>query len=152
MAGPDDGGRSRLEAHVRERGLTGRVTLMGVLRGATRSALLEHARCLVLPARSENFGNVVLEAMAVGTPPVVTPEVGAAEWVRRGAGLVVPAEPGRWCAALGGLLADSGRREKFAARGRELAQEEAAWPSIAARFELAYLRWTTGLSCGARAA
>lgn len=152
VAGPDDGGRASFEARVHELGLASRVTLTGVLRGTTLSALLEHARCLVLPSRSENFGNVVLEAMAVGTPPIVTPEVGAAEWVRRGAGLVVPAEPDRWCAALGGLLADSGRREKFAARGRELAREGAAWPSIAAEFESAYLRWTAGPSSGVQAA
>ena len=152
VAGPDEGGRASFEARVRELGLTGRVTLAGVLGGTTLSALLEHARCLALPAQSDCSGDVALEAMAIGTPPIVTPWVSAAEWVRRGAGLVVPAEPGRWRAALGGMLADSGRREKFAARGRELAREEAAWPSLAAHFESAYLRWTTGPSSESQAA
>jgi glycosyltransferase involved in cell wall biosynthesis len=45
--------------------------------------LLAEARVLVLPSRSDAFAYVVLEALASGTVPIVTPEVGAAEIVRR---------------------------------------------------------------------
>ncbi|RMF19578.1 MAG: glycosyltransferase [Candidatus Dadabacteria bacterium] len=45
--------------------------------------------CLVLtPDYGENFGNVVAEAVAVGTPAIVSEAVGAAEWLN-GAGVVV---------------------------------------------------------------
>src|SRR5262249_39014515 len=37
----------------------------------------------VLPSRSDGFSYAVLEALASGAVPVVTPEVGAAEIVRR---------------------------------------------------------------------
>lgn len=46
-------------------------------------ALLSRAHALVLPAATEGFGYVVLEAMASGTVPFVSPEVGAAEIVHR---------------------------------------------------------------------
>ena len=45
--------------------------------------LLAEAHALVLPSRSDGFSYAVLEALASGTVPLVTPEVGAAEIVRR---------------------------------------------------------------------
>jgi glycosyltransferase involved in cell wall biosynthesis len=45
--------------------------------------LLGEAHLLVLPSRSDGFSYVVLEALAAGAVPVVTPEVGAAEIVAR---------------------------------------------------------------------
>lgn len=142
LAGPDDGARDGFLRAAFDRGLADRVHATGVLRGASLAALLEHARCLVLPSRSENFGNVVFEAMAAGTPPIVTPEVGAAEWVRRDAGLVVPFDPARWRTAIGGLLGDVELRERLARTGRELVRREADWSRIAERFEAFY----TGLA------
>jgi glycosyltransferase involved in cell wall biosynthesis len=45
--------------------------------------MLAAAHCMVLPSRSDGFSYAVLEALASGTVPIVTPEVGAAEIVRR---------------------------------------------------------------------
>lgn len=46
-------------------------------------AMLAQSQVLVLPSRSDAFANVVLEALAAGTVPIVSPEVGAAEIVRQ---------------------------------------------------------------------
>lgn len=45
--------------------------------------MLAEAHVLVLPSRSDAFAFVVLEALASGAVPIVTPEVGASEVVRR---------------------------------------------------------------------
>jgi glycosyltransferase involved in cell wall biosynthesis len=45
--------------------------------------MLAAAHYLVLPSRSDGFAYAVLEALASGTVPIVTPEVGASEVVRR---------------------------------------------------------------------
>src|SRR5207247_3904807 len=88
------------------------VRFAGPVSGAAKDELLRGAAALVLPSYSENFGNVVLEAMAVGTPVVVTPEVGLAEEVARsGAGVVAPGDPPALAAALRALLADLAKRE-----------------------------------------
>ncbi len=53
--------------------------------------LLARSHFLVLPSTGEGFGRVVLEAMASGCIPIVSPEVGASEIVRRlEPALVVP--------------------------------------------------------------
>lgn len=55
--------------------------------------LLSASHALVLPSVTDGFGYVVLEAMASGTVPFVTPEVGASELVRELSGeLVLPYE------------------------------------------------------------
>jgi glycosyltransferase involved in cell wall biosynthesis len=47
---------------------------------------------VLLPSYGENFGNVVAEAVAAGTPAVLSPAVGAGHWLA-GAGAVVVAPP-----------------------------------------------------------
>ena len=61
-----------------------RVRFLGPVHGEKKWALLSSAHILALPSYSENFGNVVLEAMAVGCAVIVTPEVGMASVVHEG--------------------------------------------------------------------
>ena len=70
--------RPELEALARRNGVADRVRFLGPAHDERKWALLAQARMLVLPSYSENFGNVVLEAMASGCPVIVTPEVGIA--------------------------------------------------------------------------
>lgn len=51
----------------------------------------QRADLFVFPSYLDSWGQVVLEAMACGTPVVVTENAGAKDAVRRGGGLVVPA-------------------------------------------------------------
>jgi len=102
---------------------------------------------LVLPSYSENFGNVVLEAMAVGCPVVVTPEVGAAEIVREsGAGEVVDGDPSVLGPALARLLADRAGRLAMGERGRRVVRERYTWPAVAERMEEVYREILSGRS------
>ena len=87
---------------------------------------------VVLPSYSENFGMAAIEAMAVGRPVVVTPEVGLAEIVREtGSGIVVDGAPEQLGAAIRELLADPLRRKDHGARGRRAVEERFTWDSIA---------------------
>jgi len=95
----------------------------------------------VLPSYSENFGNVVLEAMAVGTPVVVTPEVGLASEVESsGAGVVTSGDPPSLAAALRALLGDRAKREAMGRAGRAAVEARYSWDRVAAQMEEAYAR------------
>lgn len=134
VAGNDEEGlRPGLERLAQD----GNVVFLGPIHGPDKAALLHRTTALVLPSRSENFGNVVLEAWAAGRPVVVTPEVGLAETVREtGAGIVA----GDLGAALREMLADPDLREEMGHRGAEAVRERFGWGEVARRMEGVYHR------------
>ncbi|HSN88567.1 MAG TPA: glycosyltransferase family 4 protein, partial [Thermoanaerobaculia bacterium] len=142
IAGNDEEGlRPELERLAKTAGVADQVRFLGPVVGEEKAALLGRAAVLVLPSRSENFGNVVLEAMAAGCPVAVTPEVGLAATVREtGAGIVADGDPARLGAALAGLLADPARREEMGRRGAEAARERFGWAAVAGEMEREYRR------------
>ena len=95
IAGNDEENyRPELEALARRHGVLDRVRFLGPVDDRKKWSLLASARILVLPSYSENFGNVVLEAMAAGCPVIVTPEVGIASLVQEaGCGVVAGGNP-----------------------------------------------------------
>jgi glycogen synthase len=113
----------------------GNVVFLGPVHGPDKAALLHRTAALVLPSRSENFGNVVLEAWAAGRPAVVTPEVGLAETVRETEAGIVAEDLG---AALREVLADPDRREEMGRRGAEAVRERFGWGEVARRMEGIY--------------
>ncbi|MEA2602400.1 MAG: hypothetical protein QOF89_3392 [Acidobacteriota bacterium] len=140
IAGNDEEGlRPELERLAGEAGVAGRVTFLGPVAGEAKALLLRRAAVLVLPSRSENFGNAVLEAMAAGCPVAVTPEVGLAGTVQEtGSGIVVDADPGRLGEALRDLIVDAARREEMGRRGTRAAADRFGWPAVARAMEAVY--------------
>ena len=128
-----------LRALAAKLGVESRVAFRGALSPAERDALLAQAAVFALPSHSENFGNVVLEALAASTPVVVTPEVGLAEEVSRAeCGLVADGAPAEFAAAIARLQEDATLRQTMAARGRALVEQRFTWPRIAAEMEARY--------------
>ncbi|MBK8791029.1 MAG: glycosyltransferase [Holophagaceae bacterium] len=74
LHGPDpDGYRSQLELLAGTLGLgRDRVTFGESVHGAAKESLFLRAGLFVLPTHSENFGNVVGEALACGLPVITT--------------------------------------------------------------------------------
>lgn len=140
LAGNDEENyRPALETLADKCNVRDRITFTGTVQGSDKAALLQHAAIVVLPSYSENFGNVVLEAMAVGCPVVVTPEVGAADIVREYcAGLVIDGDPATLGAGLQSLLEDPEEREQMGLRGRQAVEEHFSWGAVAQQMESVY--------------
>lgn len=142
----------RLETMARELGVHERITFVGTVEGPRKAELLGQAAALVLPSYSENFGNVVLEAMAAGCPAIVTPEVGAAEIVQRtGAGVVLEGRPEALAGGINKLLADPQALREMGARARSAIDGQFTWQAIARSTDRVYRRILAGSSQSASA-
>lgn len=82
--------------------------------------------------------NKVLEAMAVGTPVVCTPQAVSALQTVDGQDLVVAHEPAHQAEAIVGLLNDPARARQIGARGRAYIERHHDWSRIAERLEAIY--------------
>ncbi|MBC2778818.1 glycosyltransferase [Parasphingopyxis marina] len=102
--GPD---RAILERRALKLGLADRVDIPGVLPHDRVAALVAAADVMVLPSVSEGLANAWVEALASGTPIVISDAGGAREVVdRREAGAIVARDPGAIADAVNALLAD----------------------------------------------
>ncbi len=91
------------------------------------------APSLSTPAWREQFGRMLIEALASGVP-VVASDSGEIPFVVGDAAVVVPeGDVAAWAAAIEALLGDAPRRADLAARGRARAVEVYAWPVVARR-------------------
>jgi len=98
--------RRALEARIARAGVGDRVRLLGAVPHAQLPALIAAADVTALASASEGLANVWVEALACGTPIVVTPVGGASEVVTApSAGRIVPREAGAFAAAIADLLA-----------------------------------------------
>ncbi len=132
---------------VSECNLDHRVIFTGMLRGADRLIALADADLFVLPSYQENFGVVVIEALAAGTPVVISDQVNIHPQVSRAQmGGVVPTEIEPLAAEIDRWLADEAMRSGAAERGRAFVQERYAWDKIAQRWVQCYDRIVSGRS------
>ncbi len=92
MAGPDQVGMlSALRARATHANVAARVHFPGMLEGAAKAGALRSAWAFVLPSHQENFGIAVAEALAAGTPVLVSDQVAIwREVLADGAGMVAP--------------------------------------------------------------
>src|SRR5207245_24431 len=76
VAGPDECDLwPTLAARFLKPSLAARVVRAGTVTGRAKIALLAAARLFALPSEHENFGNAALEALAAGTPVLLSPHV-----------------------------------------------------------------------------
>jgi len=102
--GPD---RASLEAQARTLGIADRVRFAGALPHDEIARILAAADVMVLPSSSEGLANAWVEALACGTPIVITDTGGAREVVVNDeAGRVVARTSGAIAGAIAGLIAD----------------------------------------------
>jgi glycosyltransferase involved in cell wall biosynthesis len=142
VAGNDDEGyRPKLQALAESVGVADRVHFIGAVADADKWELYARAELFVLPSYSENFGNVVAEAMAMRCPVAVTAAVGIADLVRAsGAGVMLDAEPARLSADIRELLDDPARRRRMGELGRAVVERQLSWDAVAEQTETLYGR------------
>jgi glycosyltransferase involved in cell wall biosynthesis len=142
IVGPDDEGLApQLARQAEQLGISERVRILPrAVIGGEKERLFAAARLFVLPSYSENFGNTVLEAMRRGVPVVVTPEVGAAEIVRKsGGGVVVAGEAESFGAEMHRLIDSPDLARSMGEAGQRHAISYYSWPCVAKQMEKVYI-------------
>jgi glycosyltransferase involved in cell wall biosynthesis len=140
IAGNDENRyQKKLEKIADDQHISARVRFIGLVSDEHKWALFDGAMMFILPSYSENFGNAVAEAMAMGCPVVVTPEVGLARLVcESGAGVVVDGDPATLAEGITALNQDSVNRRLVGDRGRIAVQRHLSWQSVGRRMESLY--------------
>jgi glycosyltransferase involved in cell wall biosynthesis len=82
----------QLEQMAEQLGVAQEVHFVGPVFGQEKWAAYRDADVFVLPSQNENFGNAAAEAVAAGTPVIITEKCGIAPLLANEAGLVVKHE------------------------------------------------------------
>ena len=142
IAGPDHRGhRAAMVRLAHGLGIDGSVVFSEPLHGGEKWQLLASADLFVLPSHSENFGIVIAEALAAGTPVIATTGTPWEVLSTAGAGWWVPTTAASLAAALQSatqMPADA--LLTMGDRGRELIRTRCDWSMIAVTVRDAY-RW-----------
>jgi glycogen(starch) synthase len=124
---------------VDELGLGHRVHFTGFLEERALRLHYAAADVAVTPSLYEPFGLVATEAMACGTPVVVSDTGGLREIVTDGTGLRFPPQDADQLAdRIAEILTDPGLAERLVARGRERIRARYDWSDVAERTAKAY--------------
>ena len=145
-------GAGDLEDELKQRatasGVADRVRFLGNLAQDDVATHLAGADIVVVPSVRDDSGNVdglpnvVMEALASGTPLVATPAGGIASVLHDGEnGLIVPErDPDAVACAIARLAADGALRDRLGAAARAMVAARHGWSATAERFEAAYDR------------
>ncbi len=138
FAGPDESGvKAELEQMATQLGVRTKVHFAGPLFGEAKWAAYRDADIFVLPSQNENFGNTAAEAVAAGTPVIVTQQCGIAPLLADDAGLVVSHDPVALAGALERVLRDTELRARLAA-GCAVVTSRLGWDEPVREMEALY--------------
>lgn len=123
IAGSGDPAYERsLRETIERRGMQDRAELLGFVGGRLKVSLYQASDLFVLPTSQENFGFVIYEALACGTPVVTTFGVDTWEELKGSGGVeVVRPDAAETARAVEDLLGDARRRRAMGESGRSWA-------------------------------
>lgn len=139
LAGPDTSNcRKSLENLATALDIDERLVFTGMIEGEEKQQSFCAANLFAFPSESENFGLAALEAMAVGTPALLSPGVSiAADVAALGAGLVVQRDVPSWAAAIKKVMIDDACRAAMSDAAKQAAWRY-DWSSVVGTLEDAY--------------
>jgi glycosyltransferase involved in cell wall biosynthesis len=113
------------------------VLFLGPLYGSEKKAALIDADVFALPSRYENFGNTAAEAIACGTPVIVSDRCGIAPLVDQKAGLVTSYDANALGGALRELFENTRLHHRLKAGCSEVVKE-LSWDRIIGQLQASY--------------
>ena len=140
IVGPDDGFLSTLKRQIDDLKGDDKIILTGPLYERDKLEAYADADVYVMPSVYETFPNTVLEAMACGTPVIITDRCGIADIVEK-VGYVVKYDKDQLRDAIFKVLSDKGLRGIFSEEGKRLVGEEFGWDKVVRKVEAIYEKY-----------
>lgn len=139
LAGPEGetGYVAELRAKARAAGVEQRVLFAGPLYGLDKKSAMVDAWVFALPSRYENFGNTAAEAIACGTPAIVSDRCGIAPLINQRAGLVASYDAAAVARTLRDLLESPKLYQRLRAGCRGVA-DEISWDRLVREMQDSY--------------
>ena len=127
----------RIHSLVSELGLESRVRFLGEVAEPELKRLYSESDVLVFPNYPQTWGLAVFEAMASGTPVIVSTGAGSSELLTDGenALLVPPGRPDEIASCMKRLCGDAQLYSKLSTNGRRFVEESVSWDSYGRRME-----------------
>jgi glycosyltransferase involved in cell wall biosynthesis len=131
---------AQINSCLHDYGLEDCSLMTGFVEGELKQLLLQGANLFVLTSYSENFGVAVLEALAAGTPALVTPGVALAQEIEQNdLGYVVPQEPTAIAKAIEKHLElPESEEDKLSQKARQFVLDNYSWDKIAQQLLTVY--------------
>jgi glycosyltransferase involved in cell wall biosynthesis len=125
IAGPDN---EEYGTHVKEaltkKGVIQNTFFTGLISGEVKLAAYRDAEIFILPSYSENFGMSIVEAMACGTPVIISDQVGIAQDIdQQKAGVVTTTKVESVAKAMNHLLDNKEERKCIGEKGLKMVRE-----------------------------
>jgi glycosyltransferase involved in cell wall biosynthesis len=140
IAGPDEHGFSdKIQGEAARQNLEHRIRVPGMVMGDLKTDLLARADLFVLPSMGEGLSMAVLEALASGTPVILSPECNLPVIEQVKAGAVVERDVNLVAQAISRFLSDKALSRAASEAAYNLARDRFGWPSIVDKLESIYL-------------
>jgi len=137
LAGPDAGMGEELRRQSEQAGLDGATVFPDFLQGPDKAEAFGLAHVFCLPSQDENFGVVIVEAMAHGVPVVVTPGVASHVYVDEArCGFTVEDSVEGVAEGIRRVLLSD--RKELGRRGREYVEKHLTWQAVAEKVDELY--------------
>ena len=145
IVGPDDGGyRGTLRRLAQNLGIGELVSFEDTIFGEAKAKLFEEADVLALPSHSENFGVVVAESLASGTPAIASTGTPWSALESQGCGWWIAPTPDNLATTLSAAsLVTPKELRAMGMRGRNYVRTHLTWPRCTQRMARLYRNLAT---------
>ena len=125
-----------------ELGIDRRVTWLDWVGGEGKFRTLSEAGLLVLTSQNENFANVVIESLSVGTPVLLSDQVGLCDYVlEKDLGWVTPLDVAQITLTLENAFRDEAKRRRIREQAPRLIRRDFEEREVAVGYFKAYQRF-----------
>lgn len=127
----DDRYVDSLKKLAAEVGIAEKIQWLGWLDRESKYRELASSDAFILPSYNENFANVVIESLQVGTPVIITSEVGLAPFVtEKDLGWITSLEASSIRNAIVSAYSDEEKRHRVAKDGRKAIEDTFSQPAL----------------------